>query len=181
MLCLCCIMYAVEGQRSAVVVHQPSGDSARQCLRCCRSQWRSRMHDVLEGRVSLHDASSVVKEAISKAEDLKSELIMLQVGSRWGERGRGRPAVVAGHTCAGCSAASLRCRLPCKHGGDKLCVSALALPLLLCTAQPSQHTCQLGPDMAGPTAVAVAVLLTPALPWPCCRPLPPAGVSARPW
>ncbi len=36
--------------------------------------------------MSLHDASSVVKEAISKAEDLKSELIMLQVG----RTGRGR-------------------------------------------------------------------------------------------
>ncbi len=48
-----------------------------------RHNWRSRMSEVLEGRLSTVDAHSVAKEAVSKAEDLKAELIMAQVGGVW--------------------------------------------------------------------------------------------------
>jgi hypothetical protein len=43
--------------------------------------------EVLEGRATAHDPHVLAKEALSKAEDLKAELIMAQVDGGWGGAG----------------------------------------------------------------------------------------------
>ena len=48
------------------------------CLPLPRASWQKHMCDVLDGRLTLDDVEGVVAECMSKAEDIKQQLIVLE-------------------------------------------------------------------------------------------------------
>ena len=47
-------------------------------LPASRASWQQQMSDVLEGRLTLDDVEGLVAECMSKAEDIKQQLIVLE-------------------------------------------------------------------------------------------------------
>ena len=96
-----------------------------------RASWQASLHDLLDGQPSQDDVESVVIDCISKADALRQQLIVLQVGMLQ-VGGGGGEAWLGGRGCPGSGkvAGVLLPALPCP---------ALTLPIPALTCLDPTH------------------------------------------